>query len=213
MDVESLQKSGRRRGSCLDVFLVGSTIFLLVAVAALAAGGVMVVMELRSELETTRPSSDPRTSRLTGDTPDSAYKMQNFAYLEAVSSKLQNSTMELSQIEYGAGLSVGSNFQFEEGTHSLKAKQVGYYFIYINLNLTCTYQCSAGLLSVRLGDKLTCEVELPALADTTPVSRKCWTVSRLDGQKLFTQMTVPKEGLQNWRLELNTSGLGMFLVD
>lgn len=75
MDVESLQKTGRRRGSCLDVFLVGSTIFLLVAVAALAAGGVMVVMELRSELETTRPSSDPRTSRLTGDTPDSAYKV------------------------------------------------------------------------------------------------------------------------------------------
>lgn len=137
----------------------------------------------------------------------------NELYLSPPIGKLQNSTMELSQIEYGAGLSVGSNFQFEEGTHSLKAKQVGYYFIYINLNLTCTYQCSAGLLSVRLGDKLTCEVELPALADTTPVSRKCWTVSRLDGQKLFTQMTVPKEGLQNWRLELNTSGLGMFLVD
>ncbi|KAI9533969.1 hypothetical protein NQZ68_018337 [Dissostichus eleginoides] len=213
MDVESLQKSGRRRGSCLDVFLVASTSFLLVAVAALATGGVMVVMELRSELETPRPLSDPRTSSLTGDTPDSAYKMQNFAYLEAVSSELQNSTMKLSQIEYGAGLSVGSNFQFEEGTHSLKAKQVGYYFIYINLNLTCTYECSAGLLSVRLGDKLTCEVELPALADTTPVSRKCWTVSRLDGQKLFTQMTVPKEGLKYWRLELNTSGLGMFLVD
>ncbi|KAK5866252.1 hypothetical protein PBY51_020458 [Eleginops maclovinus] len=213
MDVESLQKSGRRRGSCLDVFLVVSIMFLLVAVTALAGGGVMVVMNLRSELVTPRISSDSKTSELIGDQPDSAYKTQNFAYLEATSSTLQTSTMQLAPVDYAAGKSVGSKFEFDKDTHWLKAKQVGTYFIYINLNLTCNYQCNAGLLSVSLGDKLTCEVELPVHADTTPVSRKCWTVSWLDGQKLLTQMTVPKGDLQNWRLELQSSGIGMFLVD
>ncbi|XP_029293796.1 uncharacterized protein LOC115012353 [Cottoperca gobio] len=213
MDVESFQKSGRRRGSCLNVFLVMSIIFLLVAVTALAAGGVMVVMELRSKLESPRPSFEFKESRLTEDTPDPAYKMQNFAYLEAISSDLQTSTMQWTPVSYGAGKSLGSNFLFDAVQQTLKAKRVGTYFIYIDLNLTCTYNCNAGLLSVHVGDKLNCEVELPAMADTTPVSKKCWTVSRMEGQTLATQMTVPKDGLKNWKLELIGSRFGMFLVD
>lgn len=121
--------------------------------------------------------------------------------------------MPWTQVSYSAGKSVGSNFVFNEEQHSLTPVKAGTYFIYIELNLTCTYTCNKGLLSVRVGDKLTCEVELPDMADTTPVSKKCWMVSQLDGQRLLTQMTVPKEGLENWRLELSGSRLGMFLVD
>ncbi|XP_074485238.1 uncharacterized protein LOC141764158 [Sebastes fasciatus] len=215
MDAESLQKkSSGRRLSCLDVFLVVSVLFLFVSLSAVAVGGLLAVMELRAKLEPlTHPHVHPKASRMTGDTPDPAYKMQNFAYLEAKSSELKTSTMHWDAVDYATGTSVGSNFLFDAEQHLLKAKQFGIYFIYIDLNLTCTGTCDAGLLIVRLDDKLTCEVELPEMADITPVSRKCWTVSRLEGQKLLTQMTVPENGLTDWKLELKGSGLGMFLVD
>ncbi|XP_031145096.1 uncharacterized protein LOC116042829 [Sander lucioperca] len=211
MDIESLQNSGRRRGSCLDVFLVGSIICLFVTVAAVAAGGLMVVMELRSELQSKLPRThgEFEKSKLSGDP---AYKMENFAYLQAISSELKNSTMPWAPVHYATRESVGSNFLFDAKQHWLKAEQEGTYFIYIELNLTCIYDCNAGIVSVNVGDKLTCEVELPAVADSKPVSRKCWTVSQLNGQKLFTQMIVPK-GLQDWKLELSSSKFGMFLVD
>ncbi|XP_031720732.1 uncharacterized protein LOC116392998 [Anarrhichthys ocellatus] len=212
MDVESHQKSGRR-GCCLDVFLVVSIIFLFVAVTAGAAGGVMVVMELRSKLESLRPSFVLETSKLSGDATDPTNKMQNVVYLEAKSSELKSSTMQLAPVKFGAESSVGSNFVFDADQHSLKSKRAGSYFMYVSLNLTCTFTCNAGLLSVRVGDKLTCEMQLPEVADSTLVSRKCWTVSQLEGQTLVAEMTVPKEGLENWKLELSSSGFGMFLVD
>lgn len=213
MDVESLQKSDRRRGSCLDVFLVMSVIFLFVAVAAVAVGGFMAVIELRSKLEPARPSFGSEASKQSGDAPDTAYKMQNFAYLEATSSELKTSTMQWAPVSYGTGTSVGSNFLFDAQQNSLKPEKEGTYFMFIDLNLICTFNCTAGRLTVRVDDKLTCEVELPAVADTIPMSRKCWAVSRIDGQKLLTQMTVPKEGLQDWKLDLSSSRFGMFLVD
>ncbi|XP_042341577.1 uncharacterized protein LOC121942441 [Plectropomus leopardus] len=215
MDIESLQKSGRRRRNCLDVFLVVSVIILFVAVTAVAAGGVMVVMELRSKLEPPRPPFEFQTSELTGDNPNPTYKMENFAYLEATSCQLKTSTMEWAPVHYGAGNSVGSNFVFDQEQHSLMPVREGTYFIYVELNLTCTSTCNAGVLSIRvaddMADKLTCEVDLPA--HTRHVSRKCWTVSQLDGQKLIAQLSVPNEGLQNWKLEMSGSGLGMFHVD
>lgn len=121
--------------------------------------------------------------------------------------------MHWTPIHYGEGTSLGSNFVFDADQNSLMPKHVGTYFIYIDLNLTCTYNCSAALFSVHVSDKLTCDVQLPAVADSRTVIRKCWTVSQIDQQSLFAQMTVPKEGLENWRLELRGSGLGMFHVD
>ncbi|XP_073331651.1 uncharacterized protein [Pagrus major] len=212
MDVESLQKSGRRRRGCLDAFLVASITFLFVAVTAVALGGAMVVMELRSKLNSPSRSLQVGTSHQTGDAPSSGYKMQNFAYLQATSSDVNNFTMRWAPVEYGPGNSVGSSFVFDEDQHSLKPQQTGIYFIYIDLNLTCTFRCQAGVLRVKVGDKLTCEVELPEKADTIPVSKKCWTVSLINEQGLVTKMIAPKE-LQYWKVEMNSSGLGMFLVD
>ncbi|XP_040892661.1 uncharacterized protein LOC121180994 [Toxotes jaculatrix] len=213
MDVESLQKTDRRRGSCLDAFFVMSIVFLFVAVTAVAAGGMIAVMDLQSKLKSSPQNfmSVTGVSSLTG--PDPMYKMHKFAYLEAKSNELKNSTMQWTQVQYGEGVSLGKNYVFDPEQHSLKPEQAGAYFMYVDLNLTCTYRCEAGLLSVHVGNKLTCEVQLPAVSDSTPVTRKCWTVSKLDGEKLFTQMTVPEDGLQYWKLELNGSGLGMFLVD
>ncbi|XP_069023619.1 uncharacterized protein [Embiotoca jacksoni] len=209
MDVESLQERGRRRGSCLDIFLVVSIVVLFVAVTALATGEAMVVMELWSKGDSSSLSA--RRSNLTPGPSFPAYKMQNFAYLEAISSKLGNSTMKWASVHYGDGTSVGSNFIFNSEQDSLTPEQVGNYFMYLDLKLTCTFKCSAGLLRVQVNDKLTCEVELRP--NSTSASKKCWTVSWLDQPKLITQMTVPKEGLQNWKLELLGSGFGIFLVD
>lgn len=209
-DEESLQASGRGRGRCVSAFLVVSVLFLFVAVAALAAGGMMVAMDLQAKLAAASPKFD--TSELPGHSSYPDYKMQNFAFLQAKSSELKNSTMRWAPVSHGAGVSVGSNFLFNSEQHSLTAEQEGTYFMYIALNLTCTHRCNAGLLSVRVGDKLTCEVNLPAVADATPVSRKCWTVSQMNRQKLLMQMSVPEEGLLDWKLELNSSGFGMFLV-
>lgn len=73
MDVESLQKSGRRRGSCLDVFVVMSIIFLFVAVAAVAVVLATVVMETPRKLAEFE-------ARQTGDTPNPTYKVKTDSY-------------------------------------------------------------------------------------------------------------------------------------
>lgn len=71
MDVESLQKSGRRRSGCLDAFLIASITFLFVAVAAVTVVGTMVVMALKSRLDSPTHYQQVETSHLTGDLPSS----------------------------------------------------------------------------------------------------------------------------------------------
>ncbi|XP_029359525.1 uncharacterized protein LOC115044553 [Echeneis naucrates] len=212
MDPESLQKSGRRRGACLDVCLVMSIIFLFMALTVVTVVGWMVAMGLQSELKLRSANVEAKTSFLRGPTANPAFKMEKFVYLEATSSILKNSTMAWDSVDYAAGSSVGSNFHFDSVKQSLTPVQAGTYFIYVELNLTCTYNCSAGVLSVHVGDKLTCKVELPAGVISTPVSRKCWTVNQLQKEPLFTQMAVSQE-LKDWKLLFKGSGLGMFQVD
>lgn len=120
--------------------------------------------------------------------------------------------MRWASIAHGEGASVGSNFIFNEDQNTLMPKYKGTYFMYINMNLTCTHKCSAGILRVKVGDKLNCEIELPVVADNRTVNKQCWTVKTFDSERLLAQMTVPKEGLENWKLELS-SGWGMFLVN
>lgn len=124
---------------------------------------------------------------------------------------LNNSTMHLEPFPYAEGTSVGSNFKFDADQKSLMPKKAGTYFIYIDLSLTCTHKCNTGHLRVQV-DKLTCQMELPTLANSTVVSKRCWTVSQFDDQKLLAQMTVSK-GLENWKLVLSSSGMGIFLID
>lgn len=127
------------------------------------------------------------------------------------SGKLENATMKWASVKHGEGSSVQDNFDFVESQHSLMPKKTGTYFIYISVNLACIHKCGPGTVSFKVGDKLTCDVELTA--DRTSVSKKCWNVSPLTAEGLVTQMIVPKEGLENWKLILPGSGLGMFLID
>lgn len=73
VDPESLREP--RRGGCLDTFLVVSILFLFLAVTALAAGGVLSVMDLRSKLETSPQIARYEMLKSTGATPSPVYKV------------------------------------------------------------------------------------------------------------------------------------------
>lgn len=122
--------------------------------------------------------------------------------------------MKWALVDYGAATSIGSYFSFDEAQHTLKPTKEGNYFMYLDFKLTCTFKCKAGILTVRLGDQLTCHLQVHE-GTKTPVTRKCWTVAKMDGrtQLVAEIMTVPEEGLNDWSLDLNDSKFGMFLVD
>lgn len=63
-DTESLQTRGRRRGSCLDAFLVAAIVILFVALTAMAVVVATVVMKTPSQMSSSR-----------GNTFYSAYKV------------------------------------------------------------------------------------------------------------------------------------------
>ncbi|XP_017281114.1 uncharacterized protein LOC108241475 [Kryptolebias marmoratus] len=210
-DVESLQKSEHRRGSCVNIFLFMSIFVLFLSVTALAVCGVMVVRELRSEVRKSfRLSEFGTVEKLQGTQGPPTFKMQNFAYVEATSCEVKDGMMKWSPVTYGERSSIGSNFAFDDVQQSLSPRQMGTYFIYIEVNLTCTSTCSAGEIKLKVGSKLTCDVELPA--HERSVTKKCWTVSQLDTEGLVTRM-VTSGNLENWKLEMTGSGLGMFLID
>ncbi|XP_014039255.1 uncharacterized protein [Salmo salar] len=222
MDVES-QKSARPRGRCLDVFLVGSIVLLFLTVATVVVMGTLALVELRSEIGVKPSVVDMQgTSETHHGVPRSmpAYKMQNLAYLQLTSAKLENSTMSWSQVEHGLESSVGDLYKHNLHQHTLQTKQGGFYFLYLDLQLTCTAKCGRGILVVQIAshgdEKLTCQVELPEWSVSNPVTtvtRKCWRVTRLDSQsRLMGRMVVQEAQDTFWKLDVNGSGMGVFLV-
>ncbi|XP_059902412.1 uncharacterized protein LOC132453522 [Gadus macrocephalus] len=200
MDVESLKKSGSSRVRCLDAFLVVSIVLLFAAVGVLTVG---LFFGTKAE---TASSPQPYASDV-GD------KIQNVAYLQPDSPDLKNGTMRWTAASRGAGTSVGSLFDFNPDHHSIRTTRDGHYFIYIELKLTCsTQECDAGRFTVSIGDRLTCNFELPEWKETTPVYRKCWQVTRMDnGTRLVTQMTAQQQ-LNKWRIDVAASEQGIYLV-
>lgn len=126
--------------------------------------------------------------------------------------KLLNCTVTLTERLHRDSRSVGPNFRFGEDTNLLTPLIEGNYFMFVKVNLTCVHRCAAGRLRLDVGDKLSCELLLPVGTDM--VSKQCWTVQRLGRKGLQTTMTVfSEQQLENWKLEADTSGVGMFLVD
>lgn len=142
------------------------------------------------------------------------YACSNYpCVLSSLLGQLDNITIPWDSVKFGEGTSVGNNYEYDSMKHSLKPMNEGFYFIYIQVTVSCTHKCKAGVLKLDVLEKLTCSVELTADVEKSPVSKKCWTVSQLRGEELITHMTVPKNGLTNWSLDLNNSHFGMFLVD
>lgn len=219
MDMESQQKKGARRGRWLDSCLVLSVIVLFAGLTSLAVAGVLVVRDLQSKLQHQRAHPEFKTSKVIGSAPDSTFKMLNFAYLEYSSSVLKNHTMPLHEVSYLAEKSVGSNYEFNSVQHTLKVKQKGSYFVYVELNVTCVGSCNPGHFRVQLSasesnsDTLHCDVHLSAQDTQQPQQKKCWTVTTLkENTTLLSQMSLPQGPLPHWKLVLRGSGFGMFLV-
>lgn len=151
---------------------------------------------------------------------ENSYKGQNFAYLRATNSELKNSTMMWEPIAYGESESIGALYDYDERQSVLKVAARGSYFLYVQLNFSCTHVCPPARFTVNFEDqnantRLTCSVSLPD--GMQPVSHTCWSVvtlsekdSRLLARTEFTEFSNPSNV---WKLELNDSGFGMFRVD
>lgn len=225
VDIESLQKSGARRGRCLFGCLVFSVIVLFMCFASLAGIGFLLLQDLQSQLRSLQ-QKQPVVSNLTGGLPEHiTFKMQNFAYLEAASSELDNVTMKLSEVSFLDRKSVGSIYDFNRVQHCLRVKQAGVYFLYMNLNLTCGGRCHQGHFSISVlddlsSDRLRCDVKLPNCSSEQPQQRKCWAVTTLrENTTLHLKMSLPHGPLPDWRLQLEQeesrgggSGFGIFLM-
>ncbi|KAK2909520.1 hypothetical protein Q8A67_005357 [Cirrhinus molitorella] len=216
-DVESQSPAARSRSRYLDTFLTVSVIALFFMFMVALAGALYFAKHIEDKISEQTPSKDSLIAQLpeTG----SAYKMQNFAHLRATESELKSGVMAWETFAYGKGRSIGSLYSFDKKQNVLDVKESGSYFLYVQLNFSCTGRCPSGQFTVTFYNQhnikeLTCSVSLPEWSEETPQSQTCWrVVTFLENQnRLFAKSTI-NVTLDNWKLELNDSGFGMFLVD
>ncbi|KAM9454987.1 uncharacterized protein Hap1MRO34_020761 [Clarias gariepinus] len=222
-DVESLQPVPRQRGRCLDCFLLGSVIALLVLVLLGGALGYWVVTDLRREMDERCPRAPQGLVSALKDgsgigSISSSYKGQNFAYLTANDSELKDGNMFWTDIMYGSTSSIGSGYSYKSGEAFLTVRKDGPYFLYTQLNLTCIGVCTNGSVIITFYDEkselLSCELDL-STPPYKPIVKNCYTViPRLtNGTRITAKMQTELESVDGWKLDLNHSGFGMFLVD
>ncbi|XP_067296739.1 uncharacterized protein [Pseudorasbora parva] len=223
-DVESQSASERTRSRCLDTFLTVSVIALFIMFAIALAGALWFAKHIESEIngrkaEELHGSTDSLISEFPGS--ENAYKMQNFAYLRANESELKNAhVMAWESIPSGTGHTVGSLFDYHDTQRALRVKNSGSYFLYVKLSLSCSGVCQPGEFTVSFktqennSPKLTCTVTMSKGNREEPFSQTCWSVVTFPEKdyRLMAKSTFPGK-LDNWKLEMNESGFGMFLVD
>uniref|UniRef100_A0AAY5KAD3 TNF family profile domain-containing protein n=1 Tax=Esox lucius TaxID=8010 RepID=A0AAY5KAD3_ESOLU len=187
MDVESQIKSERPRARFLDVFLVSSVVLLFLAVVAIVVMGTMTVTKIEAKTGITlRTSADPIKEH-SFNTPYMVSKAGEILTWPKIDSRF-----------------------------TLQIKRGGMYFLYVELHLSCTANCQEGRVAVHVMwdnlNPLTCEVALPKLTDDKlEVSERCWKVTHLSSDsQLLSKMVVSNSGF--WKLDLNKSGMGIFLV-
>lgn len=132
--------------------------------------------------------------------------------------KLKSGVMAWESIAYGSGQTIGSLYSFDQKQNVLNVNESGSYFLYVQLTFSCTGICPSDQFTVsfynqRNSVELTCTVSLPKWSEETPISKTCWRVVTFpeDGNRLVAKSQF-KETL-DWKLEMNDSGFGMFLVD
>ncbi|XP_016112901.1 uncharacterized protein [Sinocyclocheilus grahami] len=221
-DVESQSPAVRSRSRCLDTFLTVSVIALFLMFMATLAGALYFAKHIEDEINARKTGhtdgvTDSQVAPFhgTGD----AYKMQNFVYLRATESELKTGVMAWEPFAYGKGQTIGSLYSYEKNQNVLTINESGSYFLYVQLNFSCTGRCPSGQFTVSFYNKhnsveLPCTVSLPERSKETPHSQTCWRVVTFqeNGNRLMVKSQV--EGtLNNWKLEMNDSGFGMFLVD
>ncbi|XP_073697791.1 uncharacterized protein [Garra rufa] len=221
-DVESQSPAARPRSRRLDTFLTVSVIALFVMFMVALAGALYFAKHIEDEINSrTTRGVDGTKDSLVATFPEigNAYKMQNFAHLRATESDLKAGVMAWETFAYGSGKTIGSLYNYDEKQNVLDVKESGSYFLYVQLNFTCSGRCPSGKFNVNFYNQrnikeLTCSVSLPESSKETPQSKTCWRVVTFqeNGNRLYAKSSLEKK-LKNWKLELNDSGFGMFLVD
>ncbi|XP_051558108.1 uncharacterized protein LOC127443485 [Myxocyprinus asiaticus] len=223
-DVESKTSDARSRTRCLDTFLIVSVIALFVLFFVMLTATLFFTKHLKSEINAlTSQESDGYTDKLMAGASGAAYNMQNFAYLRATNSQLVEGEVEWESIPYGKGQSIGSMYSYEKKDRVLSVKEAGSYFLYVHLTFSCIYKCPSGQFTASFYDQhenkqLTCTVLLPNMPDTNgsaPVNRTCWRVIMFleKESSLLAKTSFSEQNLDHWKLDLNDSGFGMFMVD
>ncbi|XP_051993165.1 uncharacterized protein LOC127651404 [Xyrauchen texanus] len=223
-DVESQSSGARSRSRCLDTFLTVSVIALFVMFIFALAVALPFAINIGSEMSALKTrDAEGQKNALGMDAPEAAYKMQNFAYLRATNSELTKGVMDWESILYGKGQSIGSMYSYDKNQRVLNVNKAGSYFMYVQLTFSCTHICPSGQFTTSIYNRddkkqLTCTVSLPetpGMNGSAPVSRTCWHVITLPDQqsRLIAKTEFSKQTLNHWKLELNDSGFGIFLVD
>lgn len=137
----------------------------------------------------------------------------NFFPADAV----KNGSMEWESIAYGKSDTVGSRYSYNSNHHALTMKQEGTYFLYTQLQLSCTGICGNGSLSItfegeQTRELLSCSVQMKS--HKTSVN-KCWTVVPHIPAKsrLMARMHTSFPPGTSLSLDPDHSGFGVFLVD
>ncbi|XP_062865670.1 uncharacterized protein LOC134328509 [Trichomycterus rosablanca] len=231
VDVERAQKGagGESRGRCKIACLVCSVLALYALVLAGGALGFWTLHQLRADMERSWvPTHEALRSAGTHFKILSVLlfrffqvssRIQNFAYVRAISSKIENEVMRWESYPFGDTDTVGSRYSYDSKQATVTVNQEGTYFLYVQLTLNCKHHCDNGSLGVNFESEreeklLTCDLDLPE-TPSTPVTKKCWTViPRLaKGSRLHARMDTRKREWKSWTIDLNQSGFGMFLVD
>ncbi|XP_056313299.1 uncharacterized protein LOC130228823 [Danio aesculapii] len=231
-DVESQSPATRSRSRCLDTFLVGSVIALFLMFGVAIAGALFFANHIERKMNA-RSSGESQESRSLASILDqtSSYKMQSFAYLEATNSQLETGVMPWKPVNYGEIQTVGSLYSFNQVQQALTVKEQGSYFLYVTLTFSCTHVCEPAQFdvifpkesshAVKPGEQhawLTCSVQLSQDEgrENATVSKTCWNVitfTENENRLLAKAKTDFKHKQHNWKLELNHSGFGIFLID
>lgn len=225
-DVESQSPATRSRSRCLDTFLVVSVIALFLMFGVAIAGALFFAnhIERKINARSTGESQESKSLASILDQP-SSYKMQNFAYLKATKSELETGVMSWKPVNYGEIETVGSLYSFKQVQETLTVKEKGSYFLYVTLTFSCTHVCEPAQFDVIFPKDtslsswwLTCSVHLSQAEgrENATVSKTCWDVVTFpeNESRVWAKATTYfKNKEHNWKLELNQSGLGIFLID
>lgn len=133
--------------------------------------------------------------------------------------ELKTGVMAWESFPYGKGQSIGSLYTYNKDQNALDIKESGSYFLYVQLSFSCTGKCQSGQFTVTFNNQhkmkeFTCSVSLPEQHKETPQSQTCWRVVTFpeSNNRLLAKSEITGQ-LGDWKLTLNDSGFGMFLVD
>lgn len=114
---------------------------------------------------------------------------------------------------------VGSGYKFLKTQHSLWPQAEGSYLLYLDLVLRCRHlepqDCGAidVAMLVKRGGHNCDKSLLECRASASQRRAKCWDVVQMGSQCSLVVWMEVRGDAKSWELDMEHSGMGMFLVD